>query len=247
MKTFQILGLLLTYPEGTIYEASDELMQVLWAEEILPKKHIKNIEGFFVAQKEMNILDAQEEYVATFDRGRAHALHLFEHIHGESRDRGQAMVDLADTYSEKGMYIDDNNELPDYLPLFLEFLSRCEPQEAMQYIGETVDVIAVIARKLKKRTSPYHPIFDALEALSDVKADDLRVSKALEVPEVDQEDLEALDKDWEEKAAFTGDPLVDAMSATGDCNTCDAFPNATDALQQMIQDTNASKQNSGAV
>ncbi len=247
MKTFQILGLLLTYPEGTIYEASNDLMQVLKAEEILPKKHIEQIENFFILQKEMNILDAQEEYVATFDRGRAHALHLFEHIHGESRDRGQAMVDLATTYAEKAMYIDDNSELPDYLPLFLEFLSRCEPQEAMQLLGETVDVIAVIGRKLKKRKSTYHAVFAALEALSAVKADDIKVSKALEVPDSDPQDLGALDEEWEEKAAFTGDPLVDAMTASGDCNTCNAFPNATDTMQQMMQDTSASKPNVGAV
>lgn len=246
MKTFQVLGLLLTYPEGTVYQASDEIMQVLHAEEILPKKHIENIDSFFVSQKEMNILDAQEEYVATFDRGRAHALHLFEHIHGESRDRGQAMVDLADAYSEKGLYIDDNNELPDYLPLFLEFLSRCEAEEAMQLLGETVDVIAIIGRKLKKRKSPYNVIFAALEALSSVKIDDLKVAKAMEIEDANPNDLVALDKDWEEKAAFTGDPLVDAMS-NNDCNSCNAFPNATDALQKMTEAQNFEPKNGGGL
>lgn len=234
MKTFQVLGLLLTYPEGTIYGASDEIMQVLIGEDVLPKKHIQKIEAFFVAQKEMNILDAQEEYVATFDRGRAHALHLFEHIHGESRDRGQAMVNLAEAYAEKDLYIDDNNELPDYLPLFLEFLSRCEVNEAMQLLGETVDVIAIIGRKLKKRKSPYNVVFAALEALSSIKIDDLKVAKAMEIEDANPDDLVALDKDWEEKAAFTGDPLVDAMS-NGDCNSCNAFPNATEALQKMTE------------
>lgn len=234
MKTFQILGLLLTYPEGTVYEASDEIMQILFAEKILPQKHIKNIENFFISQKEMNILDAQEVYVATFDRGRAHALHLFEHIHGESRDRGQAMVNLADAYAEKGLYIDDNNELPDYLPLFLEYLSRCEAEEATQMLGETVDVIAVIGRKLKKRKSPYNVVFAALEALSSIKIDDHKVTKAMEIEDANPDDLQALDKDWEEKAAFTGDPLVDAMS-NNDCNSCDAFPNATEALKKMTE------------
>ncbi len=118
MKTFKLLGLLLTYPEGTVYSESSELLQTLRSEALLPEKIIKKVETFLTAQKAQDLMAVQEDYVETFDRGRAHCLHLFEHIHGESRDRGQAMVDLSETYAAKGLHI-DSSELPDYLPLFM--------------------------------------------------------------------------------------------------------------------------------
>ena len=145
MKTFKLLGLLLTYPEGTVYSASDELLQTLRSEALLPEKFIKKVETFLTAQKAQDLMAVQEDYVETFDRGRAHCLHLFEHIHGESRDRGQAMIDLSETYAAKGLYI-ETGELPDYLPLFMEYLSRCEFQDATELLGEAINVIAEIGR-----------------------------------------------------------------------------------------------------
>ncbi len=162
MKTFKLLGLLLTYPEGTVYSASDELLQTLRSEALLPEKFIKKVEIFLTAQKNQDLMAAQEDYVETFDRGRAHCLHLFEHIHGESRDRGQAMVDLSETYATKDLHI-DSSELPDYLPLFMEYLSRCDSRDAAELLGEAIDVIAVIGAKLKKRKSPYADIFTCIE------------------------------------------------------------------------------------
>ena len=78
----------------------------------------------------------QEEYVSTFDRGRSHCLHLFEHIHGESRDRGQAMVNLSDAYEEKGFFI-DQAELPDYIPCFSSSSLCARSDEAVALAGRT--------------------------------------------------------------------------------------------------------------
>jgi nitrate reductase delta subunit len=171
----------------------------------------------------------QEDYVETFDRGRAHCLHLFEHIHGESRDRGQAMVDLSETYAAKGLHI-DSSELPDYLPLFMEYLSRCELQDATELLGEAIDVIAVIGAKLKKRKSPYADIFTSIELLSVVKADTEKIKTALREAHKDPETLEELDKQWKEAEAFTGNPLSDVAA---DSNTCNAFPNTMEALNKI--------------
>ncbi|MCP4923059.1 MAG: nitrate reductase molybdenum cofactor assembly chaperone [bacterium] len=226
MNTFKILGLLLTYPEGTLYGVSDELVDTLKSEDIFPKKFIKRIEELLKVQKSKDLMDVQEEYVETFDRGRAHCLHLFEHIHGESRDRGQAMVDLSETYATKGLYI-NSGELPDYLPLFLEYLSRCPFVEASQLLGEAVDVISMIGTKLKKRKSPYLAVFSAIEALSAIKVNKAKVEEALEKSPKDPETLEELDEEWKEAEAFSGKP-------SADCNTCDAFPNATKALDKMV-------------
>lgn len=233
MKTFKILGLLLTYPEGSVYAASDDLLQILQQEELLGQKSIKKIEKFLTDQKAKDLLSVQEEYVETFDRGRSHCLHLFEHIHGESRDRGQAMVDLIDTYNEKGLYI-DSSELPDYLPLFMEYLSRCEFAHASELLGEAIDVIAVIGLKLKKIKSPYADIFASIEMLSALKVDKVRIEKAIENAPKDAQTLEEIDAEWQETEAFSGDPLQDAAM---DCNTCNAFPNATETLQKMTGDT----------
>ncbi|HJL63617.1 MAG TPA: nitrate reductase molybdenum cofactor assembly chaperone [Candidatus Marinimicrobia bacterium] len=229
MKTFKLLGLLLTYPEGTVYSESNELLQTLRSEALLPEKIIKKVETFLTAQKVQDLMAVQEDYVETFDRGRAHCLHLFEHIHGESRDRGQAMVDLSETYAAKGLHI-DSSELPDYLPLFMEYLSRCELQDATELLGEAIDVIAVIGAKLKKRKSPYADIFTSIEALSVVKADTEKIKTALREAHKDPETLEELDKQWKEAEAFTGNPLSDVAA---DSNTCNAFPNTMEALNKI--------------
>ena len=229
MKTFKLLGLLLTYPEGTVYSESNELSQTLRSEALLPEKFIKKVEIFLTAQKNQDLMAAQEDYVETFDRGRAHCLHLFEHIHGESRDRGQAMVDLSETYAAKGLHI-DSSELPDYLPLFMEYLSRCELQDATELLGEAIDVIAVIGAKLKKRKSPYADIFTSIEALSVVKADTEKIKTALREAHKDPETLEELDKQWKEAEAFTGNSLSDVAA---DSNTCNAFPNTMEALNKI--------------
>lgn len=229
MKTFKTLGLLLTYPEGSVYKASGEIIALLRDEGVLPEKSVKRIEQFLTNQKSKDLLEVQEDYVETFDRGRAHCLHLFEHIHGESRDRGQAMVDLTDAYASKGLYI-NNNELPDYLPLFMEYLSRCSFEEASSLLGEAIDVIAMIGAKLKKRKSPYAEVFAAIEVLSAVKPDQVKIKEALEAAPKDPVTLEELDEEWQEAEAFSGDPLQDVAVS---CNTCNAFPNATETLQKM--------------
>jgi nitrate reductase delta subunit len=226
MKTFKILGLLLTYPEGSVLKAHDELLQVIKDEAILPKSAIKKIEHFIDVQNSKELLEIQEDYVDLFDRGRAHCLHLFEHIHGESRDRGQAMVDLIETYKSKGVYI-DNNELPDYLPLFMEYLSHCSFHEASDLLGDAIDVIAVIGKKLEKRGSIYAEVFSAIEVLSSVKPDKTKITQAIAEAPKDPETLEELDEEWKEAEAFSGDPVAD-------CNSCNAFPNATEALNKQM-------------
>jgi nitrate reductase delta subunit len=236
MKTFKLLGLLLTYPEGTVYSASDELLQTLRSEALLPEKFIKKVEIFLTAQKNQDLMAAQEDYVETFDRGRAHCLHLFEHIHGESRDRGQAMVDLSETYATKDLHI-DSSELPDYLPLFMEYLSRCDSRDAAELLGEAIDVIAVIGAKLKKRKSPYADIFTCIEELSAAKVDKRKIKNALKEAHKDPETLEELDEQWKEAEAFAGDPLADAAA---DPNTCNAFPNTMEALNKMAGGKNDS-------
>ena len=164
MNTFRVLGLLLSYPKPGWLGQLDACGAILEEEGLLTGKSLKAVLSFMDTLQQSDPYALQEEYVATFDRGRAHSLHLFEHIHGESRDRGQAMVNLTDTYAKKGLYI-DRAELPDYLPLFLEFLSCCDSDEASELLGEPVEVIAAIGQRLKEKGSPYSAVFGALTAI----------------------------------------------------------------------------------
>jgi len=204
MKTFKALGVLLSYPEPAWLGHLDEIGALLLEERLLPKKQRQAVLDLVAKLGADDLYETQEIYVSTFDRGRSHSLHLFEHIHGESRDRGQAMVNLAAAYEASGFFI-DKAELPDYLPLFLEFLSLCPVDEAVALLGEPVDILAAIATRLHKRGSSYAPVFDALVALSRVKPDAEKLQAVIEqAPE--NCSLEALDKEWEEAAAFASKP-----------------------------------------
>jgi nitrate reductase delta subunit len=212
MKSLKILGLLISYPKPEWVSHLEECESLLIKENFLPKKHLRAVLTFIDQLKIADLYDMQEEYVTTFDRGRSHSLHLFEHIHGESRDRGQAMVNLSAAYEEKGFFI-DQAELPDYIPLFLEFLSMCPVDEALELLGEPIDIMATIAVRLRKRDSSYSVLFDALVALSRVKPSQEKIKEVL-AQDLEDSSLEALDKEWEEAAAFAGQP------DQTDCRAC---------------------------
>jgi nitrate reductase delta subunit len=214
MKTFKVLGLLMSYPKAEWVSHLEECKLILAQEKFLPKKHLKAVVAFIDMLMTADLYSVQEEYCATFDRGRSHSLHLFEHIYGESRDRGQAMVNLVEAYEEKGLFI-DQAELPDYIPLFLEYLSLCPADEALALLGEPIDIMATIAARLQERNSSWAALFAALVALSRVKPNQDRIEEVLaQGPEDDS--LEALDKEWEEAAAFAGQP------DQSDCRACAA-------------------------
>ncbi|MBL4803136.1 MAG: nitrate reductase molybdenum cofactor assembly chaperone [Emcibacter sp.] len=177
MKTYKILGLFLSYPTEDALGHWDEMMAVLEQEELLPVQHRENLAEFVAHFKTQNIYQIQENYVDSFDQGAAHSLHLFDHLYSESQMRGQAMHRLVETYAEKGLYIVPG-EMPDYLPLFLEFLSVCPAEEAVDFLGNLITVMAIIGVRLRKRESRYGVIFKALEALSKVRPDDKKVADA---------------------------------------------------------------------
>lgn len=226
MKTFKILGLLLSYPEANIISHLKEMERMLKQEELLPGKQLQAILRFMDYLTNTDLLALQEDYVDTFDRGRAHCLHLFEHVYGESRDRGQAMVDLKNMYETKGLYL-DTAELPDYLPLFLEYLSHCDLTEAKSLLAEPIAIIAAIGAKLKKRKSPYYRLFTVLQTLSEIKADEAIIKAAMKTEKT--ETLETLDQEWEEPPAFG------ATSDAEACRACNSFPKATETLRQFME------------
>lgn len=161
---FQVMSALLQYPEQDLLDALPELDGVLAD---APGGLRLKLAPLLHALSQTPLLQAQERYVDTFDRGRKYSLHLFEHIHGESRDRGPAMVDLMEAYKQHGLQI-EASELPDYLPLMLEFLGGVSPQIALSFLDEAVHVIAVIGERLTAVASPYACVFSALVSLATV-------------------------------------------------------------------------------
>lgn len=163
MILYRLLSALLSYPEPELLGALGELEAAL-ADDPDAEETLQPLIEYLATN---DLITVQENYVATFDRNRSHSLHLFEHVHGESRDRGQAMVDLLDTYRQYG-FEPVVSELPDHVPLFLEFLGVIEPDEAQGLLDDAIHVLAAIGSRLARGDSPYACIFAVLRAQSRV-------------------------------------------------------------------------------
>ena len=210
MLTLKVLSLLLSYPEAETLAALDEMAEVIEQENRLPEAHKKPVLAMILSYRGVDLLDLQERYVALFDRGRFLSLHIFEHVHGESRDRGQAMVNLLQMYQFHGFEM-STHELPDYIPLFLEFLSQQQPAEVMQLLQDSMPVLSLVGARLAERGSEFRVIFDALEGIAGEPEGiaDIRQQAATETPD---ETLLHMDEIWEEEA-------VSFMGAGDSCQT----------------------------
>jgi nitrate reductase delta subunit len=215
-KTFKALSALLTYPTAELQQAMDELRAALDTEGLLPPAIARRLDRLIDELAVGDLYDLQERYVLLFDRTRSLSLHLFEHVHGESRDRGQAMIDLKALYEKHGLAM-GANELPDFLPLFLEFLSTRPFAEGRELLGQPAHILSALAERLRKRRSAYEVVFRALVALASAKPKGEEISALLAAPDPDAADLAALDAAWEdEPVSFgpgTGDGCKDGLIA----------------------------------
>lgn len=214
MRTLKVLSALLTYPTEELMAAAAELKTVVAHEAVLPSLQTAAVIEFIDDLADRDLFDAQERYILLFDRTRSLSLHLFEHVHGESRDRGQAMVDLIQVY-EAGGFSPTAAELPDFLPMFLEYASSLPPAEAIELIGQPAHVLAALRERLVKRKSGYAAIFDALVALSKTKLDAAALAALRAEPDPEPDDLEALDAAWEEEEVRFGPAAADACGTDG--------------------------------
>lgn len=201
MQTLKILAALLTYPGRDLAGAAPGFVPILQREGWLSAKSVKGIERLVSWMQMTDLLDVQEEYVAMFDRTPSLSLHLFEHIHGDSRDRGGALVDLAEIYREEGLEI-SIDETPDYLPLFLEYLSLLEPEKATENLTEAINVIAALGARLNQRGSYYTAVFDAIGDAAKAKPDAKAVAKAVKDDPGNPMTPEEMDAAWEEQFAL---------------------------------------------
>jgi nitrate reductase delta subunit len=190
--SLRVLARLLSYPDAELRIHLSEMRDALHAERALTAERLVELDVFRDTLLRADPLDTEAAYVQLFDHGRATSLHLFEHVHGDSRDRGPAMIDLAQTYEKAGLYLAPG-ELPDYLPVVLEFVSTQPPREARAFLSEMAHILNAIFNALQQRQSAYASVIGALLELAGEKAQAVKLA-----PE------DPLDESWAEPAAFDG-------------------------------------------
>ncbi|MBI3434450.1 MAG: nitrate reductase molybdenum cofactor assembly chaperone [Proteobacteria bacterium] len=196
-QTFKALSALLTYPTLELQLGVPEIRAALDGEALFPAKLRRHLDRLLEEIAIGDLYDLQERYVLLFDRTRSLSLYLFEHVHGESRDRGQAMIDLKSTYERNKLEVDPT-ELPDFLPLFLEFLCILPRADAYHFLGQTAHILTALGERLRKRHSAYESVFRSLVALAASKPKPADVAALLSEPDPDATDLAALDAAWED-------------------------------------------------
>lgn len=202
-SSYRALALLLTYPTEETQALAPTAAAVLEEDARIPPPIRRALRRLADDLAGADPFEAQEKYVWLFDRTRSLALNLYEHVHGESRARGQAMVALLELYRSKGLEL-SANELPDHLPVFLEFLSTLPDEEAASLLGEASHVLSALGERLHKRASPYRAVFGALTALANDEADAEALAALMQEPDDNPDDLEAIDKLWAETAVTFG-------------------------------------------
>ena len=195
VRSLRALARLLAYPNAQLRAHLGDLLEALQGEQRLSVARLTGLQRLVSQLSASDAYEVESDYVELFDRGRATSLHLFEHVHGDSRERGQAMVDLVQTYEQSGLHLNPDNggELPDYLPLVMEFASTLEASAAQGFTGEFAHILNALYAALLKRRSLYAHIPAAVLELMD------HTIEPTEVPED-----EALDEAWAEPAAFDG-------------------------------------------
>ena len=205
-RTLKALSLILSYPTAELQAAMPEIGGTLAAETRLTAQARRDLRPLVEALGQDDLYALQEGYVALFDRSRTLSLNLFEHIHGESRDRGGAMVDLLEMYRAGG-YEPTGWELPDHLPMLLEFLATRPASDARETLAEAAHILEALATRLARRESAYAAVFAALLQIAGPAADREAVAELVAEPETDPDDLAALDAVWEEtEVTFGPDP-----------------------------------------
>lgn len=207
--TLRALSALLSYPSAELKAHIGEVRAALYSEAEVPAPLLARLEPLLQSFETDELVDLQGQYGELFDHSRSLSLHLFEHVHGDSRERGQAMIDLGQQYIDRG-FVMEMAELPDFLPLFLEFLSCLPPDEARDWLGQPAHVFAVLEQRLSERGSSYGAIFAAVIALPDARPDPAAVAELQARTRPDSE--KSIDEEWEEAPVDFSAPVDNSGS-----------------------------------
>jgi len=202
MLIFKALSALLSYPTAEMRKALPEIAEVVRVSRFIAERERAGLLDLIEELGHDDLLAVEERYVDLFDRGRALSLHLFEHLHGDSRDRGKAMIDLKQLYAKAGFEL-SARELPDFLPVVLEYLSQRPIEEARELLVDCSAILASIGRSLIARQSRYASALQALLVIAGEQPID-----AGKIPPA-RNLRENIDQEWAEQPAF-----ADATSRT---------------------------------
>jgi nitrate reductase delta subunit len=228
-QTLRALAALLGYPSAELQSHIPDIRDALDGEGALPRAARRRFEPLLTGLETGDLLDCQADYSELFDRSRSLSLHLFEHVHGDSRERGQAMIDLGQQYADRGFYL-TGPELPDFVPVFVEFASCLPPAEAREMLAQPAHVLVALQERLAKRGSPYAEVFGALVLIAGAKPD--REALAELAARTPDDDPAKIDEEWEETAVtFSGSHdmggptgIVAKLRATGKAMTAARSP-----------------------
>jgi nitrate reductase delta subunit len=215
MIVLRALGALLSYPREEVRQALPEIAEAICASDLIARRQREDLLALIGELRGCDLLEAEERYVELFDRGRAASLHLFEHLHGEGRERGQAMLDLKHLYERAGYEL-SSRELPDYLPVVLEYLSCRSLRETREILGDCAHILRRIGQSLIARGSSYAAVLQALLVIAGEDPIDVAA-----VPRVTERPAN-LDRDWYEQPAFGAEPI--ASTRFGGAEAMDSSP-----------------------
>jgi nitrate reductase delta subunit len=156
---FKLLSVLLRYPDDEVIEHREEISR--YAQDSLPDSPAReSVRSFLAFWEREPASRLQSGYAASFDFKRRGCLYLSYYRYGDARARGQVLADMKETYARAG-YPLATTELPDYLPLVLEFASEA-PEAGLPILAEQRAAVEVIRRSLRYDESPYAHLLDAL-------------------------------------------------------------------------------------
>lgn len=211
MWSLKIISRLLDYPNEELWCHFHELMESVDECSELTLIQKKDLQGWIQAYRQQNLFDAQAAYCGLFDRGRSLSLLLFEHVHGQSRDRGQAMIDLLNEYQKVGLELNEQ-ELPDHLPLYLEYLAILPQIDARQGLDDIAPILGLLAERLKQRGSHYSEVISLLVALAAIEINQAPIADKVR-QETRDDTPQAFDQVWdEEQVTFMDTSCCDAKT-----------------------------------
>lgn len=180
-NVYKILSLLLDYPSAELCESVSGIMTLVEEDGTLDKQQQESLKIFIDYVAPFSLAEWQMQYVQYFDYSPKTNLYLFDHVYGDSRERGQAMVDLNEMYNKSG-YEPATNELPDFLPVFLEYLSLLEDEnESGVLLKEVSHILLNMRRAMKKKKTPYFHLLDILCSVNELTDSKINATKEVEV------------------------------------------------------------------
>ncbi len=162
MRIYTIMARLLDYPDQELMANLPEMIKLLQQDPAVSGQEREALQQLIAWMQLHHLTGLQETYVQTFDMTPEHDLHLTHHLFGDDRGRGPALIDLSEYYKSMGLEL-EQGEIPDYLPLILEFVSTLDEMQARVFLGDAAKVLKVLAENLEKKGSPYARLMRIVE------------------------------------------------------------------------------------